>query len=148
MCAQNISILREYRAKRDNISMRRGADHLQEQYLFHGTNATPPMEIAQSADGFMADYSRADCLYGKGTTLTVSMQCPVNYWALRLQDATLPSLHDTATSMPTGQRIQMVTSPAQLESIDTCWWFKCCAVSRKQRLRFGVMSSARREGSH
>ena len=33
--------------------MRRGADHLQEQDLFYGTNATPPMEIAQSADGFM-----------------------------------------------------------------------------------------------
>ena len=64
---QNQLVLREFLAKRRNISDLRGPANLQEQYLFHGTHVTNPSEIVQSPDGFVTEYSRENCLFGRAS---------------------------------------------------------------------------------
>ena len=63
---QNLPCLRSYTAERENLRRRRGAEHLNEQYLFHGTKGTHPLEVAAQEEGFVVEMNREKNAFGRG----------------------------------------------------------------------------------
>jgi hypothetical protein len=50
---QNKTLLLRYQTERGIATERRGADNLNEKYLFHGTRIHAPLKIAESPEGFL-----------------------------------------------------------------------------------------------
>lgn len=61
---QNRAALRRYNAERQNLAAQIGEGELNEKLLFHGTRATPPLNVAQDLGGFDDHFSSPRCLYG------------------------------------------------------------------------------------
>jgi len=62
---QNKYLLRRFIAERQNLIAQRGAEHVGEQILFHGTRTTIPLEVADGRQGLMTDHAKKG-LYGRG----------------------------------------------------------------------------------
>jgi replication factor A1 len=76
---QNQTLLKRYQTEKEIITTKRGADLVNEQYLFFGSRGTAPLVIAESSEGFMVEHGREDAFYGQGNYFALNARYSHHY---------------------------------------------------------------------